>query len=219
METEKLVGERRTAIGTRVTRALRKTGRIPVVIYGHGEAPESISLDLHDLTVSLAHGARTLEVKVGGKGGQYLIKEVQYDHMDQTPIHVDLTRVNLDERVKVRVGIQPRGVPKGIADGGVLDMHIADIEVECLVTEIPETLHPILTHLELGDSLTVKDLELPDGVTVLADPEERIATVRAMMEAPEVEEVAAEGEAAEAEPERIGRVRTDEDEKKDKASS
>lgn len=198
---------------------MRKTGRVPVVIYGHGEAPESVSLDLHDLTVSLAHGARTLEVEVGGKGGQYLIKDVQYDHMGQTPIHMDLTRVNLDERVKVRVGIRPRGVPKGVTDGGVLDVHIADIAVECLVTEIPETLHPILTHLELGDSLTVKDLELPDCVTVLADPEERIATVRAVMEAPEVEEPVAESEAVEAEPERIGRVRKDEGEKTDKAAS
>ena len=210
MEMTTLKAKPRNEKGTRVSRALRKTGYIPVIIYGHGEPPESVSLNLRDVERSLERGARTLEVEVGGHAKQYLIKAVQYDHMGSTPVHVDLARVSLDERVQVRVGIELRGVAKGVADNGVMDQHLAVIEVECLVTQIPDTLHPLVTNLEVGDSLLVKDLELPEGVVAVNDAEERVATVRAMIEDPEEVETEA-GEEDAAEPERIGRVRKDED--------
>lgn len=211
MQTTTLKAKPRNERGTRVARALRKSGDIPVIIYGHGEPPESVSLNLRDVEKSLDRGARTLEVEVGSKKAQqYLIKAVQYDHMGSTPVHVDLARVSLDERVKVRVGIELRGVAKGVADNGVMDQHLAAIEVECLVTQIPDTLHPLVTNLEVGDSLLVKDLELPEGVVAVNDPEDKVATVRAMLE--ELEEVETEaGEEDVAEPERIGRVRKDEE--------
>ncbi len=211
MEMITLKGERRKELGTRATKALRATGMIPVIIYGHGEAPETVSLPLHDVMVALAHGARTLQVKRGQTKNQYLIKDVQYDHLGNTPIHIDLTRVDLDERVKVRVGIELRGVPKGVAEGGVLDQYMADLEVECLVTEIPETLHPLVIELGLGDSLFVKDVELPAGVFALAEPDERVATVRTLAEAPEPE-VSEEAEEKTGQPEVIGRVRKEEEE-------
>lgn len=211
MEMITLTGERRTELGTRAAKALRATGMIPVIIYGHGEPPEAVSLPLHDVRVALAHGARTLQVKRGRtKKKQYLIKEVQYDHLGQTPIHLDLTRVDLDERVKVRVGIELRGVPKGVSEGGVLDQYMADLEVECLVTEIPETLHPLVIELALGDSLLVKDVELPAGVFALAEADERVATVRTLAEAPEPE-APEEAEEKTAQPEVIGRVRKEEE--------
>jgi len=213
METIELKGERRTELGTRPSRKLRELGRLPAVIYGHGEKPETITLDLHDVEVGLAHGIRTLQVNIGGKKGQYLIKEVQYDHLDHTPIHVDLARVNLNERVTVTVGIELRGTPKGAHEGGILDQHLALVEVECLVSRIPETFHPIVTELGVGESLLVRDLEVPEGVTVLTDAEERICTVRAKAVVVEEEEEAVEGEEeTTAEPERIGRVRKDEEE-------
>lgn len=210
MERMTVKAEPREPSGTRAARVLRATGRLPVVIYGHREAPETVSLSRHDVEVALAHGARTLEVEFAGKIGQYLIKDVQYDHLDHEPIHLDLTRVDIDERVTVRVGIEPRGVPKGVSEGGVLDQHMADLEIECLVTEIPNTLHPFVTELGLGESLFVKDLELPPGVKALADPDERVTTVRTLMEAPEPEAVE-EGEEKTAEPEVIGRAHKEED--------
>jgi large subunit ribosomal protein L25 len=215
METTTLTGENRNSVGTRASRALRERGKLPAVIYGHGETPESVALILHDVMVALSHGARTLEVDVNGKSGQYLIKEVQYDYMNHTPIHLDLTRVDLHERVKVRVGIELRGVPKGVSEGGTLDLHMADLEVECLVSQIPETLHPLVVDLGVGDSLLVKDLELPDGVTATSDGDERVATVRAVMEMEEEAEASEEVEGDSAEPERIGRVRKDDDAKED----
>ena len=212
MKTVQLKGEPRQTSGTRTARAIRKSGKLPVVIYGHGEAPESIALVQHDVEIALKHGARTLEVDVNGQVKPYLIKNIQYDHFATTPIHMDLTRVDLTERVRVRVGIELRGVPKGIHDGGVLDQSMGQIEVECIVTEIPNTLHPVVTHLGLGESLFVKDLQLPPGVTPIAEPNDRIATVRVpIAEAAEAAVPAQEGEAATAEPERIGRIRKEEE--------
>lgn len=218
METMTLKAEPRTELGTRASGQIRKAGRMPVVIYGHGEPPETVSLVQHDVEVALAQGSRTLGVDVGGTVKQYLIKEVQYDHLGQTAIHLDLARVDLDERVTVRVSIELRGVPKGASEGGMLEQLMPDIEVECLVTEIPETLRPVVTELNVGDSLLVKDLELPARVNAVTGSEERVATVRALAIAAEVEE---EPEAAAEDsegPERIGRVRKEEEAKDGGAS-
>jgi large subunit ribosomal protein L25 len=212
MKTVQIKGEPRQTSGTRTARALRKAGRLPVVIYGHGEPPEAIAFVQHDVEVALKHGARTLQVDMNGEVKPYLIKEVQYDHFSETPIHMDLARVDLNERVRVRIGIELRGVPKGIHDGGVLDQSMGQIEIECVVTEIPDTLHPVVTHLGLGESIYVKDLPLPPGVTAIADPNDRIATVRKLAEeVPAVVAVTEEAEGAVAEPERIGRIRKDEE--------
>jgi len=211
MGTMSLKSEQRQAQGTRKARALRKEGKLPVVIYGHGEPPESVSLDQHEVQIALKRGARTLKVDVRGEVKPYLIKEVQYDHFADTPVHLDLARVDLNERVHVKVGIELRGVPKGVAEGGVLDQSMGQIEIECLVTDIPDTLHPFVTQLALGESLHVKDLQLPPGVVALADPEDRIATVRKIVEAV-VAPAPVEGEeAATAEPERIGRIKKEEE--------
>lgn len=217
METVTLKAEPRSEVGTRTARKLRETGRLPAVIYGHGEPPEIISLARHDLEVALAHGARTLEVDLQGTTKQYLIKAVQYDHLDHLPIHVDLTRVELHERVTVRIAIELRGIPQGVSEGGLLEQLMPDLEVECLVSEIPGTLHPLVTDLAVDDSLLVKDLELPPGVVPVADGEERVATVRPLVTAPEPE-VVEEGAEETEEPERIGRVRK-EDEPKGQSGS
>jgi len=212
MESVAVKGQLRKETGTRASRALRKKGRMPAVIYGHGEPPQTISLPCHEVDVALVHGARLLEVDIDGTSKQYLIKEVQHDHLDTTAIHIDLARVDLTERVKVSIAIELRGVPKGVSEGGVLDQLIQEIEVDCLVTEIPETIHPVVTHMGVGDVLQVKDLELPAGVVVLAEEDAHVATVRALAAAAEPEEAAEVEEEAVAEPERIGRVRKEEEE-------
>lgn len=212
MEVITIKGEPRATAGTRSSRMIRNSGRLPAIIYGHGEAPESVTFACHEVEVALAHGARTLQVDLKGSVKPYLIKEVQYDHLQVTPIHMDLARVDLTERVRVKVGIELRGTPKGVKEGGVLEQSMGALEVECVVTDIPDTLHPFVTHLALGESLLVKDLQLPPGVVAIADPEDRIATVRVHVEAPVKEAVPVEGAEGPQEPERIGRVRKDETE-------
>lgn len=211
METVTLKADKRDPHGKRQARQLREAGKIPAIIYGHGESPEAVSLDRHEFKVALAHGARTLELSVGGKKTSYLIKEVQYDHLGAIPIHVDLMRVDLTEKVRVRVGIELRGTPKGISEGGVLDQMMADLEVECIVTAIPETLHPFVTHLHLNDSLLVKDLVLPAGVTAVAGPDERVAMVREAAAHVGEAETTEAGEATPQVPEVITRGKKDEE--------
>jgi large subunit ribosomal protein L25 len=171
METVRIRAQSRPRIGTRFARALRKSGNLPAILYGHGLDPVAMSLPLHDLQVALDHGARTLEVDLDGKEEQCLIKEVQYDHLQATPMHVDLMRVYRDEHVRVEVGIELKGIPAGVHDGGFLDQVMAKLPIDCLVTGIPQTLHPVVTHLALGDALYVRDLQLPPGVVALADPD------------------------------------------------
>lgn len=211
MQAVVLKAVERKKTGTRESKRVRKGGLLPAIIYGHGETPEAISLAEHEVEVAIHHGARTLDVDINGKVQKCLIKEVQYDHLDVTPIHIDLARVRADERVRVKVGIELRGTPKGLSEGGILDQVIGEIEVECLVTEIPDVLHPMVTHLSVGDSLYVKDLVLPPGVRALTSPNDRVASVRVLGEAPAAA-APVEGEEAVAEPERIGRVRKDEEE-------
>lgn len=210
MELGTLKGARRSKVGTGYARRLRATGRLPAIIYGHGQHPEAVALPAHDVGVQLAHGARVLEVELDDRPNQYLIKAVQYDHLGTTPIHLDLMRVDVNEVVTVQVGIELRGTPKGASDGGILEQLMDEMEVKCLVAQIPETLHPNVSHLGVGDSLSVSDLELPEGVTPAVDGDEKIATVRLPAEEVEVE---AEGEEAEAaQPEVIGRAKKEEDE-------
>ena len=215
METITLQAEARTGRGTRDAKRVRAEGMLPAIIYGHGEPPEAITVAHHDVEAGLAHGARTFEVQLGGKSSRYLIKEVQYDHLGDTIIHLDLARVDMNERVTVSVGIETRGVPKGISDGGVLEHYLAEIDVECLVVDIPETLHPMVTHLGVGETLFVKDLQLPPGITAVTGGDERICSVRMLVEKPEATTVV-EGEVAVAEPERIGRIKKEEEEGEEK---
>ncbi len=187
--------------GTRKARAIRKQGLIPCVIYGHGKDCLSVTLSEHDFNVALHHGERLLEIDLEGKTENVLIKDIQWDTYGQVVLHVDLTRVNLDERVEVTVPIVLRGTPAGAADGGVLQQSANEVRIECIVTGIPEDVRIQVNDLNVGDSLTMGDLELPEGATLLDEPDATICTVIVIAEE---QEAPAEEEEGAAEPEVIG---------------
>ena len=205
MQEVTLPATRRTHLGTKHTRRIRHRGQIPAIIYGHGEAPEPIALEAHEIENVLHHHLRVVNVDLDGRSSQYLIKAVQYDHLGSTPIHVDLMRVGRDERVRVAVEVELRGTPRGAADGGVLVQFLNEIDVECVMTAIPEDFRPSVTNLGLGESLLVQDLQVPPGVTIMADPQEKVATCRVPTEREEVEEEEAEEAEGAEEPEVIAR--------------
>lgn len=209
MEAVTLPATRRTHLGSKHSRRVRDKGQIPVIIYGHGEKPVPVAVEAHDVENLLHHHLRVVSLNLEGRTEQYLIKAVQYDHLDARPIHLDLMRVDKDERVQVAVEIVLRGTPEGAHDGGVLMQLINQLEIECVVTAIPEDIRHAVTHLGLGDSVLVRDLELPKGVKALVDPDEKVAICRVPTEA--AEEEAVEGEEGEAaEPEVIGRGKEEE---------
>ena len=201
---------RREKLGTRAARRLRAQGMVPAIVYGHGQPNVPVSVSRHDIELAVQHGERLVKAEVDGQEENFLIKDVQYDYLGHHIVHVDLTRVRLHERVHVTVPIVLRGTPVGVdAEDGVLTQHLDEVECECLATEIPEELRVPVTELHVDDVLRVSDLELPQGVRVLADPETVVASVTVVAEEEEVP--AGEAEAA-AEPEVIGEKKEEETE-------
>lgn len=205
MHIATLKGAARTPGGRHANERLRRGGMIPAIVYGHGEAPETVAISRHELELALRGHAHVVQVDIAGKVTQFFLKEVQYDHLDQTPIHADLMRVDPNERIEVSVGLELRGTPAGIALGGELIQVLSDLEVECKLLEIPDSIRVKIDHLNIGDSLHVKDLELPPDVRPLHEPEDLVLSVR-LKRIEEEAAAAAPAEGATAEPEVIGRV-------------
>jgi len=192
----------RNELGSRAMKRLRDKGLIPGVIYGHKEAVVPVTLPKRELSHHLARGAHVFELALDGKREQVLVKDVQYDHLGAEVLHVDFARVSLDERVTVTVPLELKGEPKGADDGGVLTQVLAELEIECLVTEIPDVIRHNVSEMALNDVLHVRDLKLPPGVKAVQDGELIVASVREVLEAAPAGEAV---EAGAAEPEVIGR--------------
>jgi large subunit ribosomal protein L25 len=200
-KTAQVSARQRSELGSRANKRLRDSGFIPGVIYGHKEAVIPVTLPKKEMTGYLNHGAHLFDVALDGKSEKVLVKEVQYDHLGIEVIHVDFARVSLDEKVELTVPLELKGTPKGEADGGVLQQMVNELEIECLVTDIPDAIRHNVSDLAKDAVLHVKDLQLPPGVRAMQDPDLIVATVREIVEQ-ESAEVAAAGAA---EPEVIGR--------------
>ncbi len=208
VETKVLQAKIRKSHGTQAARKERAAGLIPAIIYGHKQEPVSIVLDAHDLNIELMHHHRLLEIELDGKKEQFLLKDVQYDYLGDTVIHVDLNRVDLSERVEVSVEVAFKGTPKGVHEGGTLDIHQPTVELECLVTNIPESVRADVSEMKLGDDFVAGSLVLPDGVKLLTPPETVLAVI-SMVSEEAVEEPSADTGATE--PEVIARETGDEE--------
>lgn len=196
MDLKTLTAQHRPQTGSKYTRKLRKTGKVPGIVYGHGEDPVPFVIDYHDLSVELQHGQRLLSLDLQGQVQSFLVKDVQFDHLGSEMLHIDLARVDLNEIVTVQVALELRGVPRGAAEGGVLEQILADLEIQCLASSIPNEIRASVAGLHVGESLTVGQLELPEGVKTKVDPATVIATVRVVAEelAPAVVETTEEVE-------------------------
>ena len=199
----------RNELGSRANKRLRDTGQIPGVIYGHKKDVVTVTLPKKEITNHLSHGAHLFELAVDSTRETVLVKEVQFDHLGLEIIHVDFARVNLNERVTVTVPLELRGTPKGEEEGGVLQQIISDLEIECLVTDIPNVIRHNVSEMALDSVLHIKDIQLPPNVKALQEGEQIVATVREIQEAPEAVAVAATEGAAE--PELIGRKPAEEE--------
>jgi len=198
--------------GKKACRRIRTTGWIPGIIYGHKQDPVPVVLPAHDLEQALRKGAHVLTIDLGGVREQVLVKDVQWDHLGSSMVHVDLARVDLHERVKVNVQVVLRGTPKGAAEGGVLEQVLSEMEVECVVTQIPESLRVNVAELGVGQALHIRDVPLPEGVVATGDPDTVVCVCRVLGEEPAPVAAVAEGEAAPIEPEVITRGKVEEEE-------
>ena len=173
------------------------------MVYGHKKDTLHISVDSERLIELLHENTHVVEIKVDADTEACLIKDVQWDHLGSDIIHVDLARVNLSETVTVSVELQYTGEAIGLKeDHTVLDHPQSTIEVECRVDQIPEAIVADVSALEVNQTLTVAELQLPAGVKCTLPGETVLAAVRIIMPVEEEEE---EVEAVEGEPEVIGR--------------
>jgi large subunit ribosomal protein L25 len=183
-KAEVLNAEIREDRGTRAARRMRAAGKVPAVLYGHGQQTVSLTLPADRLTAAIRHGHRLLQLQ-GGVNEQALITQLQWDVWGQEVLHVDLTRVYADERVKVEVPIELRGEAPGTKSGGVLTQVLASIEVECPAASVPEKLEMNINHLEVNQALTVADLDVPQDVKPLAAADEVVVHCPEAVETPE----------------------------------
>jgi large subunit ribosomal protein L25 len=202
--------ELRGARGKGVARKLRAAGRIPGVCYRRNAEPAAISLDPRELELLLrkaSAGMNTLiDLRVAGGGDfdgrQVLVKELQRDPITGAYLHADLYAVDLTQKIHVSVPVHLKGVAAGVAlAGGIMDHATRELDVECLPNAIPEEFAVDVSALEIGHSIHVRDLAVPEGVAILNDPDVPIVSVVAPSIAEEAAPAAAaaEGEAAEAE--------------------
>lgn len=199
-EIPKFVGQLRDHVGSRVAARERKAGRLPVVIYGHNQPAVFITADKKELTHLLHQHAHLVQVDVKGSIETCIVKELQWDYLGSNIIHVDLARVDLNQKVRVTVGLDFFGEAIGLKDGGTfLDHPHNEIEVECVATDIPGSIRVDVTNLKSEEEITVKQIVLPEGVKAVGNVDAVVAAIRVIME-----EKAVEG-AGGAEPEVIGK--------------
>jgi large subunit ribosomal protein L25 len=196
-----LKAEPRSALGSRANKRLRDSGFVPAVVYGHKEAVVPVTLPKKEISTHLAKGAHVFDLTLSGKSEKVLVKDVQFDHLGIEVLHVDFARVSLDERVEVTVPLELKGTPKGEADGGVLQQIVAELEIECVVTDIPDVITHNVSEMAIDDVVHIKDLKLPAGAKAMQDADLIVAMVKVIEE--DAATGAAEGETAE--PEVIGR--------------
>jgi large subunit ribosomal protein L25 len=193
--------QQRHALGSRESRRLRREGLIPGVLYGRGKKPHPFVVPERTLRSALggAHGLHAiLDVVLDDQKTSHasVVKDYQQDPIRGHLTHIDLHEVRLDQPITAQVVVELFGESPGVKVGGVLTQLVREVPVEALPLEMPDRLSLDIGQTEIGDALRVSDLELPESVTVLADPENVLVTVSAPRLAAELE--AAEAEAAEA---------------------
>jgi large subunit ribosomal protein L25 len=190
----------RSDIGKRNNRRLRRTGSLPAVLYGHGQENLNLSVAAQDLTAIVRHGAHLIELR-GAANESALIKALQWDTYGVEILHADLARVSADERIEVELPVEMKGRAPGVGEGGIVEQVMRQVRIECRAGAIPEKLIVNVNNLHLDGSLNASAIDLPEGATLMIDPDEMV--VHCIL--PQVEEELEAPVAGAAEPEIIGR--------------
>lgn len=181
MQTATLSARLRDGRGKNAAREVRRQGRVPAVIYGHGDQPRALSVDaleLEKLLATISVENTLIDLDVEGAGTERaLIREVQMHPYRPEVLHLDLFHVHAGEKIHLQIPVRLTGIPVGVrVSGGVLDQVLYDLEVECLPGDIPDVVEVDVTGLDVGESLRVRDVPLP-GVRVINDPDLPVVSV------------------------------------------
>jgi large subunit ribosomal protein L25 len=180
--TTKLDVASREPEGSRSARRLRRSGRIPGVLYGGDSEPVSFSVDARELRVALAGSGAVVDLSIDGSNATpVVLKEAQRDPVRGETTHVDLLRVRLDKAIHAVVPLELTGAEdtSGVKEGGVLEQLTRELNIEALPTAIPESIVHDLGEMQIGDTLALEAITPPEGVALLDDPATTIATLSA----------------------------------------
>jgi large subunit ribosomal protein L25 len=183
----RIVAEPRTEFGKGAARRVRRAGRVPAIVYGHGTETRHVTLPGHQLLMALKTPNVLIEVDgLSGRPQLTLPKAVQRDPLRGSIEHVDLIMVRRGEKVTVEVPVQVTGE---IEPGGLLDQQMVRLAVEAEATQIPQAIEVDVEGMEIGAAVHAGDLALPQGVTLVAEPD---ALVLHVLAAPTAEQIEAE---------------------------
>jgi large subunit ribosomal protein L25 len=210
----KLNAQTRTESGRNAVKQIKRAGLVPGVIYGAKDPALNIQVVERELAKLLGHASSEsvlvdvrIEAGADSRNRTALIQEVQHHPVTGAILHLDLHVVAMDELMTAEVQIEPVGEAKGVKEsGGILELILRSLEIECLPGDLPESIHVDVSALEIGDSLHVKDLALPAGVTALNDADLTVVAVAA----PAVAEEPTTAPEAAAQPEVINEKKPDE---------
>ncbi|TQL47255.1 large subunit ribosomal protein L25 [Homoserinimonas aerilata] len=188
-----IVAEVRENFGKGFARRLRATGKIPAVLYGHGTDPQHLALPGHETSLLLRKANAMLELDIAGKSQLALVKDVQKDPVRQIIEHIDLVVIRKGEKVQVDVSVHVTGEA---APGTALEQEAHSLLVEAPAISIPENLSVSVEGLEAITHLYASQIELPEGVLLVSDPETLVVSVVVPTVAPEPEETEAPAAAA-----------------------
>jgi len=203
----KLAVERRDAIGRAAVRKLKARGVVPAVVYGGKEKPEPLQVLRRDVSVMLSHASGEnilVELEIAGENATRtaLVQEVQHSPVGGDVLHIDFHAVSMDEKIEADVPLEPVGTANGVKNfGGLLEQSLRALTVSCLPRDLPDKITVDVSNLNIGDSIHVRDIKLPNGVAAKVQPELTVFSVLAPIV--EEEPVVPEAEAAAAGPEVI----------------
>jgi large subunit ribosomal protein L25 len=206
----KLTANRRKELGTSACRRLRRSGLVPGNVYGHGQEPLPISFDGEVVRPVVTSGAHVVNLELDGETQTALIRDVQWDTFSTYVRHLDLVRVDANERVRLSVPVQLKGTALGALTGGIVEQPMHALHIECPAIQVPDFIPVKIGHLDIGQSVHIRELtDVPEGVTILDSPDALIVQI---VKPGVVEEPAAEAAPGPAEPELIKREKKAEDE-------
>jgi large subunit ribosomal protein L25 len=190
-----LTAKKRDRVGTRYASRVREQGGLPAIVYGHKEEPVPVSLERRDALAHILKGEKVFRLQIEGQKEPetVLLKDVQFDYLGNGVVHCDFARVSLTDRVTVKVPIHLIGEAKGLKTAGAILMHpVSEIDVECVVTEIPDYIEVNVADLDVDHAITAADVTLPSASMKLkTDKHAMLAQIIIQQEI--VEEKAEEG--------------------------
>jgi len=175
-----LEAQTRSKIGSRYAKRERDGGRLPAVMYGHGQDPSHVTVDAHSAVRYINGGERVFTVKMPGqKDETVILKDLQFDYLGTNIVHIDLARVSLDEKIESKVPVRLTGESVGLKKAGAILLHpTALVTVRCTVLALPDHVDVDISALDVGHAISASEITLPASVELASDPNDVVAAIQ-----------------------------------------